>query len=294
MSTSRRRHEPCEVLRDQGIPCLVWFEDAIAPYGVPTVIFDLHLLVLSMDEATRALMDKGWTDAGPLKSNYHFLMGSVSQRRLDPPGMMAIKSHWPTPLGPPSKDPPGPTTTVLLPAAYWNVSVDDLRPCSPDGFLPPLAVLIDALIDSFLDSTSGPLQTRLATYVAYVYTHCKSLRIQDFAEQLKLEHRQFHYNALSKPGLGTSTFIEEQRQIRKEIREGKRQPQRNNWYLPPREKEVIHRAPGWDLAFQTLLSYALGKKVHAELSTSDTASSATETIQPKDLDVAHENIARQS
>jgi hypothetical protein len=269
MSVHRSRYEPGAELRDHDIPCLVWFEDAISPYGVPTEVFDLHLLVPDIDDAARALMDKGWTDAGPSKSSYDFLMGPIPQRRLNPPDTTAPGT---APLVPSFKDPPEPTLTVLLPAAYWKVSVDDLRPCSPGGFVPPLPVLIDALIDSFLDSTPGLLQTRLATHVAYVYGHCKSLKTQDFAEQLKLEHRQFHYDALSKPGTGTMLFLEEQRRIRGEIREGKRQPQRNTWYLPPREKEVIPRASGWDGDFQAVLGETLEKRVYVDWGVEDAGS----------------------
>lgn len=261
MLAPQNRHEPCTILRNQRIPCLVWFEDAIAPYGVPTVVFDLHLLVPDMDQAARALMDKGWTDAGPLKSNYHFLMGPIPQRRLIPPGVTTDKSPGPAPLGPASKELPGPTLTVLLPAAHWNVSADDLGSCSSTGHVPPLPLLLDALSGSLLDSAPGPLQTRLATYIAYLYTHCRSLKTQDFADHLKLEHRQFHYDALSKPGLGTAPFIEEQRRIRGEVREGKRRPQRNAWYLPPREKEVVHRASGWDGDFQGVLGEVLERRV---------------------------------
>ena len=224
-----RRHEPCTALRERDIPCLVWFEDAIAAYGVPTVVFDLHLLVPDLDEAARALIERGWTDAGPLNSTYHFLMGPISQRRLNPPNYTpTVQKSNPWPPPPPSQDPPGPTTTVLLPAADWNVPTEKLRPSSPEGFVPPLDLLLDALIDSLLDAPSNTvLRTRLTTHVSYLYGHCTSLKTQDFAANIRLDHRQFHYDALSKPSMGTVPFIEEQRQIRDEIREGKRQPQRN-------------------------------------------------------------------
>lgn len=78
MAAPPPRHLPCAILREKGIPCLVWFEDAIAPYGVPTVVFDLHLLVPDIHEAARALFENGWADAGQLKSTYHFLTGHVS------------------------------------------------------------------------------------------------------------------------------------------------------------------------------------------------------------------------
>ncbi|KAK4195448.1 hypothetical protein QBC40DRAFT_289071 [Triangularia verruculosa] len=221
-----RRHEPCLTLHERGIPCLVWFEDAIAPYGVPTVVFDLHLLVPDIDEAARALIEKGWIDAGLLNSDYHFLMGPISQRRLHPPNYTPPNSEesspWPPP--PPSQDPPGPTTTVLLPAVDWNVPIEKLRLCSPASFVPPLDLVLDGMIDSFLDSPSDTLlRTRLTTYLSYLYGYCKALKTPAFAANLRLDHRQFHYDRLSRY-TGPVPFIKEQRQIRDEIREGKRQP----------------------------------------------------------------------
>jgi hypothetical protein len=224
----------------------VWFEDAIASYGVPTVVFDLHLLVADIDEAARALMQSGWTDAGPLNSNHHFLMGPISQRRLNPPGhATAVKIAKPRPGPPPlpSKEPPGPTTTVLLPATDWNVPIEQLRPNGLNTFVPPLALLVDALIDSLLDTPSDTvLKRRLATYIGYLYRYCASLKAQDFAENLKADHRQFHYDKLSRPHSGTIPFFEEQRLIRDAIREGKQKPQRNAWYLG-RGEESTHREP---------------------------------------------------
>ncbi|KAK4038390.1 hypothetical protein C8A01DRAFT_47963 [Parachaetomium inaequale] len=169
---TRSRHQPCDILRAQGIPFLLWFEDALAVYGVPTALFDLHLLAT-----------------------------------------------------------PGPTTTVLLSAADWGIcNLENTRPSSPDGFVPPLAALVDGLVESLLDLPLAPASEALQSHL-------------DFAEDLKVEHRQFHYDALSKPGLGTNPFIQEQRQIRDEIKEGGRQPQRNSWYLPPSRSVSLAALP---------------------------------------------------
>lgn len=222
-----RRHEPCITLRERGIPCLVWFEDALASYGVPTVVFDLHLLVADLDEAAHALIDSGWTDAGPRNSPYDFLRGVIPQRRLNPPNWTPPSQKpitWPPP--PPSQEPPGPTTTILLPTADWNVSTETLRSLPLETFVPPLNLVVDALIDSLLDSPADTdLRTRLTTYVAYLYDYCKELKAVDFAANLLLEHRQYHYDRLTKPYPGPVPFIREQRPIRDEIREGKRQPE---------------------------------------------------------------------
>ncbi|KAH6624536.1 hypothetical protein B0J18DRAFT_428568 [Chaetomium sp. MPI-SDFR-AT-0129] len=231
MAAYPRRYEPCLALRARDIPCLVWFEDALASYGVPTVVFDLYLLVPDIDEAANALAEKGWTDAGPQTATSHPLKAPIPQRRLNPPNF--TPPDWKPRPGPPSTEPPGPTTTVLLPATDWNVPVEKLRLSSLEDFIPPLALLLDALIDSLLDAPLGTLLwLRLNTYVSYLYGNCASLKTQDFATNLQLDHRQFHYDALSK-WISGIPFLREQRQIRDEIREGKRQPQRNAWYFQP-------------------------------------------------------------
>lgn len=54
------RLQPCFALHDSGISCVVWFEDAIAHYGVPTVLFKLYILVLDIDTAAQELTGRGW------------------------------------------------------------------------------------------------------------------------------------------------------------------------------------------------------------------------------------------
>jgi hypothetical protein len=234
------RHRPCATLRDQSIPCLLWFEDALAAHGVPTAVFDLYVLVEHLAEAEYALVAKGWAPAPLFGRDRHLLneARSIPHRRLDPPRSMtgsnamdeksttALREHRELP------------TTVLLPAANWGIpSLQDTGLLSTAGFVPPLALLIDGLVGFLLDlpvaSTSETLQGRLGLQLAYLYRYCAGLKDQDFAQNLKLEHRQFHYDALSKPGLGTIPFVSEQRQNRAEIRKGQRQPQRNQWYLAP-------------------------------------------------------------
>ncbi|KAK3291469.1 uncharacterized protein B0H64DRAFT_469176 [Chaetomium fimeti] len=239
-TTLRPRHEPCTILQNHGISCLLWFEDALAAHGVPTAVFDLYLLVNSLAGAEDALVAKGWTPAPQLSRGRHILSGSqcIPHRRLVPPKLMTARDAMEEgSTAPPSRGPPESPRVVLLPAANWGVSNLDTRLPSGGGFVPPLALLIDGLVGVLMDlpvaPTSETLQGRLGTQLAYLYRYCAGLKNQNFAESLKLEHRQFHYDALSKPGLGTIPFISEQRQNRDEIRKGERQPQRNSWYLAP-------------------------------------------------------------
>src|SRR4051812_8728567 len=55
------RFQPCYSLLEAGIPCVVWCEDAVGYYGVPTVVFDLYVLVSDIDEAAKVLIQEGWS-----------------------------------------------------------------------------------------------------------------------------------------------------------------------------------------------------------------------------------------
>lgn len=102
-----KRLQPCFALHDSEIPCVVWFEDAIAHHGVPTVLFQLYILVPDIDTAAQALVRRGWvlTPQQPKVGN-----ASVEQPMhfLEPP-----KHERGT-------EPSRTTTTILLSAADWN------------------------------------------------------------------------------------------------------------------------------------------------------------------------------
>ena len=56
------RVEASRIIRTQGIPCVVWAEDALAHYGVPIVSFELFVLVadVDVDAGTQCLKDAGY------------------------------------------------------------------------------------------------------------------------------------------------------------------------------------------------------------------------------------------
>lgn len=51
---------PSHILHDKGKPCAIWFDDALADYGVLTVLADLYLLVPHIQMAAEKLMKDGW------------------------------------------------------------------------------------------------------------------------------------------------------------------------------------------------------------------------------------------
>ncbi|KAI1082145.1 hypothetical protein F5B20DRAFT_23838 [Whalleya microplaca] len=70
------RLAPCRILLQHSIPTSLWFEDAIGRYGVPTVVFDLHLLVPDIEQASAILRQQGWSPQPP--SVYFFLHSTSS------------------------------------------------------------------------------------------------------------------------------------------------------------------------------------------------------------------------
>jgi hypothetical protein len=234
MSTIDRnsRRLPCHILHDHNIPCVVWFEDAIAYYGVPTVLFDLYILVPDIETATQVLVQDGWNLVPQEKGRIGNADVDYPQRRLTPPSQNSQKVGLSTPQPfttrlpppPPIASFPGPTTTVLLPAADWYFSLAEVSANNTttlaDTVFPPLTGLADALIDSLLDYSSGNvmLHSHLAVQITSLYGWAPMLKETAFAEKLAYEHRQYHLDVLFGMDHGTYPFISHQRNIREALR----------------------------------------------------------------------------
>lgn len=222
------RYEPCLLLQEEGIPSIVWFEDAVAHYGVPTVVFDLYLLVSDIDAAAEALLKRGWTYAKEQSVEFHFLHGhpDVRRCRLNPPGTDETPKPRAWPPLPPSNDPPGVTTTVLLPASDWKLPSEKLLLSRTQSFIPSLPDLIDSLIEKVLDSADHPdIEDRVSVHIAYLYRYAPALKERSFALELKHENRQFHHDVVSGFETGTKRFLAHERRIREELRNGERRLQ---------------------------------------------------------------------
>lgn len=216
------RFQPCYILRDSNIPCVIWCEDAVAYYGVPTVVFSFYILVPDIDKAAKALIHRGWHLEDSLQTKFGNTPLRSAHRRLTPPiDLIQNRPTWSPGMGPPpppSKIRPGPTTTILLPALEWNFTF----PSIIHGFFPPLPELLDALIDKLLDDPlTDTIWNQLAVLIAYLYGNVLALKDKSFAEHLKYEHRQYHYDSLSGMSTGTLPFIRHEREIRDALREGR-------------------------------------------------------------------------
>ncbi|KAL4965199.1 uncharacterized protein BDV14DRAFT_208818 [Aspergillus stella-maris] len=211
------RYDPCLLLEQNGIPYVVWFEDALHYYGVPTVVFSLCLLVLDMDIAADCLQSLEWVADMQCAPR-------IGNAEVENPRILQLQS--------PSSD----TELVLLKASDWkfSLSADSIleRPTvervlggegmesrSSDKQLsfPRLPDLLNSLIESWLVEASienPDLSIHLAVQFSYLYEYVPTLKERSFAEQLKYEHHQFHYDVLAGMDTGTIPFREHQRTIR--------------------------------------------------------------------------------
>ncbi|KAJ5165222.1 uncharacterized protein N7500_007052 [Penicillium coprophilum] len=205
-SSTERRYKPCQVLSNHRFPHVIWFEDALHHYGVPTLKFNLYLLVADIEKAAELLVKAG----GALDSQEPRKIGNAKvelpQKRLISPTSQTI--------------------TVLLPAQDWKYPLIP-DSCSDDVSLaaeslpenlsfPPLPGFLDALIESWLDcpSDDAMLLLHLACQISYLYEYVPALKQLSFAEQMKYEHRQFHFDVLAGMETGTVQFRKHERAIR--------------------------------------------------------------------------------
>ena len=61
------RLQACQALYLERLPCVIWGEDALAHHGVPTLVFDVFLLVHDPEKSAQALLQHGFerTAANP-------------------------------------------------------------------------------------------------------------------------------------------------------------------------------------------------------------------------------------
>lgn len=236
----KSRHWPCRILHDHGIPCVVWFEDAIAHYGVPTVVFDLYILVPDIETAADVLFQDGWNLVSQGKGKIARADVDHPQQRLTPPtsrendnAILPVAQSCTSESSPEPSDTLSPlratsrsrlVTTVLLSAADWNYSLPEFHTFDTDTsrntVFPPLAGLVDALIDSILDCPPDKSMLHLGVHITSLYDCVPTLKEKEFAEQLKHEHRQYHYDVLAGMDHATAPFIAHQRGIREALRQG--------------------------------------------------------------------------
>jgi hypothetical protein len=202
-------------LRDANISCVVWFEDAVAHYQVPTGLFDLYLLVPDINTACQVLQQHGFSMIPQAKGRIGNAFVCSPQLRLACPDRPAKTHGW------------LPSAVVLLPAALWAYDLDrhdkllHLRD-QVDALYPVLPHLVDAFIDGMLDFEENALREPLGLHLSYLYQYTPELRGRKFANQLREDNRQFHNDIISGMMLGTLAVIVHEREVRNQLRTGLR------------------------------------------------------------------------
>ncbi|KAI9684494.1 MAG: hypothetical protein M1829_002304 [Trizodia sp. TS-e1964] len=164
------RYQACVTLHQLHIPYVVWFEDALRYFQVPTRTFDLYLLVNDLDRAIKPLISSGWTLDTSSPANIGGMAVSTAQYRLSCPN--------PQPQTPTSIDT---TQLTLLPEAlardqivlllandwHFDLSADGATIIKSSVHVPHLPILLDCLIETLLEESSDKslLSTRVASYI---------------------------------------------------------------------------------------------------------------------------------
>lgn len=185
------------------IPYLVWYEHALRPYGVKTAVFDLHVLVTSVHDASAHLQKSGWVRAPPRSD-----IGS------NPAWDDDAEDHNVLVLGDIGRDD---DRIVLLSKDDWGHP----RPSSADPRIPELVDLYAGLARRFLAARTDEFREYLGVLLGYLSLYCPKLSSAGFLETLPADIQQFYLDWRS----GTLVMlapetIEHQRRVVEQVKEG--------------------------------------------------------------------------
>ncbi len=220
------RFSPCCILYEAGVPCVIWGEDALTAYDIPTIVFDLFLLVHDPESAARVLASHEFNRTTPSPRFYDIPQMSDNVPRLAQIPASAV--HDTADL--PKADDVNAPGVILLPTKYWRYklprTVDEV-----DNFIPPLSTLLNTLIDVWIDLPDNDvlLREHIATHIGYFYLYNQDIRKPDFENELATENREVHFELLrgnDSPNVAITTkkCQEYHRNIRNQIRLGRYEP----------------------------------------------------------------------
>nr|POF14025.1 hypothetical protein CFP56_03049 [Quercus suber] len=220
LNIDHARYQACHLFLDTGVEFCIWAEDALSAHGIPTVVFDVYLLVEDVQSATKILTHNGFTrkcrdpDYDPVVEFFD---------RYVPPGT-ANKN-----------------AVVLLSAADWSF---DFQKTSI-AWLPPFPDLLDSLLCRWTDHCSRSLRMHLAVLIGYCYIYKNRVKTLGYVVNLRKENQQLHLDLVDGPATGnltTQKCQEHYRAVREQIRKGELVPigQSSVCLFP---YDTFHRAP---------------------------------------------------
>lgn len=198
------RYNACRILYKAGVPSLIWGEDALTGYGIPTCVSDLFLLVHDPEEAAARLTDSGFRRTMPNPRFRDIPEMSDQVPRLDQlPIVNSSKSSGGTTELPEADDTSAPGV-ILLPATEWRYNLPQTI-AGIEDLLPPLATLLDRLLKVWMDipESDSQLREHIATQIGYFYLYTKEVRNPGFEKQLWIENCQVHFDLL-----GSDTHVD--------------------------------------------------------------------------------------
>ncbi|KAK2873475.1 hypothetical protein FQN49_002331 [Arthroderma sp. PD_2] len=212
---SIKRYLACCLLKESGIPCYLWAEDALAYYGVPTVVFDIQIVVNDIKKAADALIEKGWHPP-PADFKPRYIDIAESTYYLVEPHVKSVDNFH--------------SVVALTAASDWRVKLPDLK--TQKGwhsqrtarwpFIPPLNQLLDSFIGRWLDTPDAHnfFRSHIRCFIGYLYGNVPILKRREFADYLKVEHRQYHFDIIAGVSYTRDPFRIHSRKIRDSILRG--------------------------------------------------------------------------
>jgi len=178
MGQKSSRYRAPQLLLDKGIPCVIWAEDALAHYGVPTVCFDLFLLVHDTAQAARCLTAGGFRVGS--NDRYKDIPGLHDDvpRFIDPAyRQYSVLSNMES-------------CVALLSAQDWGY----MLPSDTVGLnsFPPLNTLFDSLVHTWLDAPTAIVALHFIVHIGYLFEYVPAIKNPAFRETIRPEHRPFY------------------------------------------------------------------------------------------------------
>ncbi|OJD16047.1 hypothetical protein AJ78_03760 [Emergomyces pasteurianus Ep9510] len=212
---SIERYSACRLLQESGIPCYLWAEDTLAYYGVPTVVFGVQIVVSDIKKAADALVERGWH---PPPSDFE-------------PKYIDIKEATCYLVEPQCKSVGLLDNVVALTAASdWDIKLPEIatqkswhrQRTARWPFIPPLHQFLDSLIRRWLNTPDAHFffRSHIGCFLGYLYGYIPILKLREFADYLKVEHRQYHLDVIAGVSYTREPFRIHSQKIRDSILRG--------------------------------------------------------------------------
>ena len=161
-SSTPPRYRAPQLLLDKGIPCVIWAEDALAHYGVPTECFDLFLLVHDPTQAAKCLM------AGGFRVGSNDCYKDIPELDEDVPRFIDPAYRQISSLSNIE------SCVALLSAQDWGY----MLPSDTVGLssFPPLNALFDSLVHTWLDAPTAIFALHFIVHIGYLLEYVPAIR----------------------------------------------------------------------------------------------------------------------